>query len=164
VPGAHYSCGGVVTDVYGRTELAGLFAAGEVARTGMHGANRLASNSLLEGLVVGGRAGKAAARHAGDVGATHAEMPELPTRRAMPRADLQQAMTQYASVVRDTEGLQRLAEELDAATPRVIRWRNDFEDIALTATAGAVAVAALARTESVGCHHRRSLVPAVACG
>jgi L-aspartate oxidase len=73
-------------------------------------------------------------------------------------------MTQYASVVRDTEGLQRLAEELDAATPRVIRWRNDFEDIALTATAGAVAVAALARTESVGCHHRRSLVPAVACG
>ena len=61
MPGAHYSCGGVVTDVEGRTELAGLFAAGEVARTGMHGANRLASNSLLEGLVVGGRAGRAAA-------------------------------------------------------------------------------------------------------
>jgi len=62
-PGAHYSCGGVVTDVHGRTELAGLFASGEVARTGMHGANRLASNSLLEGLVVGGRAGRAAAAH-----------------------------------------------------------------------------------------------------
>ena len=64
-PGAHYSCGGVVTDVHGRTELPGLLAAGEVARTGMHGANRLASNSLLEGLVVGGRAGRAAAAHAG---------------------------------------------------------------------------------------------------
>ena len=157
-----------------RTELAGLFAAGEVARTGLHGANRLASNSLLEGLVVGGRAGKAAAEHAVDAGPSCAVLPGQSTRRALPRADLQRAMTRYASVVRDGDGLERLAKELDTATPRALKSRSDFEDVALTTTAGAVAAAALDRTESRGCHHRsdypdtdpalaHSVVPAVAC-
>ncbi|MDZ4265391.1 MAG: L-aspartate oxidase [Mycobacterium sp.] len=154
VPGAHYSCGGVLTDVHGRTDVAGLFAAGEVARTGMHGANRLASNSLLEGLVVGRRAGDAAARHAETAGPSEVVTPALPVRPAVARADLQRAMTRHASVVRSGDGLRQLIDQLDAATPRVIRSRNDFEDAALTAVAGAVAAAASARTDSRGCHHR----------
>ncbi|MBV8349900.1 MAG: L-aspartate oxidase [Mycolicibacterium sp.] len=154
MPGAHYSCGGVVTDVIGRTALTGLFAAGEVARTGMHGANRLASNSLLEGLVVGGRAGRAASEHAAAAGATTARLPEPVTGAALPRRRLQWAMSRYASVVRNGAGLQRLIAELDDARPRTPASRADAEDIALTATARAVAVAALARTETRGCHHR----------
>ena len=87
-------------------------------------------------------------------GPAYAAAPKPSTRRALPRADLQRAMTRYASVVRDGDGLQRLAKELDTATPRVVNSRADFEDVALTTTAGAVAAAALARTESRGCHHR----------
>ena len=154
VPGAHYSCGGVLTDVCGRTELPGLFAAGEVARTGMHGANRLASNSLLEGLVVGGRAGEAAARHAEATGPVRLVTPALPVRPAVPRADLQRAMTRFASVVRSGDGLWELADLIDHANGRIVQSRNDFEDSSLTAVAAAVAAAALARTESRGCHHR----------
>ncbi|MFC9968623.1 L-aspartate oxidase [Nocardia ignorata] len=112
-PAAHYQCGGVSTDTYGRTAVPGLYAAGEVARTGLHGANRLASNSLLEGLVVGERAGAAAVERLGvrarvtEIGSWTAEFAE--------RAVVQQAMTEHASVVRDGDGLAHALERIEAA-------------------------------------------------
>ncbi|MEB3030738.1 L-aspartate oxidase [[Mycobacterium] nativiensis] len=154
VPGAHYSCGGVVTDITGRTELPGLFAAGEVGRTGMHGANRLASNSLLEGLVVGGRAGAAAADHAMSTGRVWAAAPEPVEHVGLDRDTVQHAMSRDASVVRDAAGLRQLIELLSTDGERRGPGRRGAEDASLTMAARVVAGAALARTESRGCHHR----------
>jgi L-aspartate oxidase len=154
VPGAHYSCGGVVTDVHGRTELTGLFAAGEVGRTGMHGANRLASNSLLEGLVVGGRAGREAAEHAVLAGTGRVTQIDPIDRITLPRKELQNLMTRFASVERDGAGLHELTAALATATDRPLRDRASFEDAALTVAAETVAAAAADRAESRGSHHR----------
>jgi L-aspartate oxidase len=152
-PAAHYMMGGVVTDVDGRTTIPGLFAAGEVACTGVHGANRLASNSLLEGLVFGARAGTAmrrapdAAIDAATVAALDAQgsSPDGPESEPMAAEDARAVMWQHAGLFRTEEGLRRAIAALGA--PR------DGEPT--TVTVGRLIVwAALRRQESRGGHFR----------
>ena len=145
-PACHYHMGGIVTDADGRTALAGLFAAGECASTGVHGANRLASNSLLEAAVFGTRAGRAAAEES-DPGTPVPHAAPAPELAAEGLQRLRAAMSRDAGVVRDAAGLNRLLSEIDAleaicgAAPALIAARL-------------VATCALARTESRGGHFR----------
>ncbi|MGW0231649.1 L-aspartate oxidase [Actinopolymorpha singaporensis] len=161
-PSAHFSCGGVVTTVDGRTAVPGLYAAGEVARTGLHGANRLASNSLLEGLVVGHRtaravvadlsAGQAGRRSAGRIDDGDVALVPEPV---ADRPGLQQLMSRHAAIGRDQAGLAIVAKSLDAmATRTTPAGRADVEDAALHLAARALVLAASTRTESRGCHVR----------
>ena len=152
-PAAHYQCGGVVTDTAGRTRVPGLYAAGEVARTGLHGANRLASNSLLEGLVIGARVGEAAIERQ-EAARPVAEVPDTtPTR--LPRPALQELMTTHAGVVRDEIGLRDAARTVARDSAESSSATVDaVEDAALTLTARALLLAAITRTESRGCHTR----------
>jgi L-aspartate oxidase len=157
VPAVHYHMGGVATDLDGRTSLPGLYAAGECAATGVHGANRLASNSLLEAAVFGARAGRAAATE------VHAASPQLglpvslePT-PDLPDAALQvlrRAMDRDAGVIRDAWGLARLLGVIEALESAHGRGP-------ILATAKLIAKAALARRESRG-GHTRSDFPALA--
>jgi len=162
VPAAHYLCGGVLCDLSGRTRVPGLFVAGEVARTGLHGANRLASNSLLEALVLGRRCVEALARelpglppHPGQLpadpggsGADEAASGELSTASG----DLRRAMSTDVGIGRTAHGLERA---LAAATPPEGRVTDPCGRTALSALAArAVITAALAREESRGCHVR----------
>ncbi|MFT3716588.1 MAG: L-aspartate oxidase [Gordonia sp. (in: high G+C Gram-positive bacteria)] len=153
-PGAHYLCGGVVTDDDGRTTVPGLLAAGEVARTGLHGANRLASNSLLEGLVMGRRVVPVMFERR-DLGVddtvTATPPASLP---ALERGRLQDMMSDSVALQRDAAGLAAVTAELEAAPSRELVTVHDAEDAALTLAARAVVAAATARTESRGCHYR----------
>jgi len=145
-PACHYHMGGIVTDAEGRTTLAGLFAAGECASTGVHGANRLASNSLLEAAVFGGRAGRAAAQET-DPGTRPLAAEPAPELPAEGLARLREAMSRDAGVVRDAAGLNHLLTEIDGLEAAYGRAP------ALIA-ARLVAACALARTESRGGHFR----------
>lgn len=173
-PAAHYLMGGVVTDSSGRTSIPGLYAVGEVARTGVHGANRLASNSLLEAAVFGARAGDAVAvdspastdapaRDVRSVEATAAPRPreDVP---AFSRSELQRLMWRHVGLERDGHGLQTALAVLDTwtASAQPARTVAEHEDANLLLVARAVTAAALARPRSLGAHFRRDAPPLVA--
>jgi L-aspartate oxidase len=157
-PAAHFACGGVMSTVDGRTGLTGLYAAGEVARTGLHGANRLASNSLLECLVVGARTARAVASDlaSGLLADTPTVEPALvPAAAVADRDVLQRVMSRHAAIGRDADGLDAAAALLEESTVhRPLRTRQAVEDAALTLAARVLLAAALQRTESRGCHVR----------
>ena len=161
-PAAHYVMGGVRTDVWGRTSVPGLYAVGEVACSGLHGANRLASNSLLEGAVYGSRVSEAIL---GRVGETQAdfdgawaepiELDVAPGTEAFGRTDLQQLMWDSAGLSRDRAGLEDAAGVLAAWAPSEPIDAKSAEDANLWWVARAVVASALAREESRGGHFRR---------
>lgn len=176
-PAAHYWMGGVATDADGATSVPGLYAVGEAACTGVHGANRLASNSLLEGVVFAGRA----VRHARSwalagtgswAGPQHAAMRlDVPAEATWPRGDPQApahreqiaaAMQADAGVIRDGDGLARLSRTLGG-------WASDDPETAHLILLGRLlAASAAARKESVGAHYRldcpQRVLPAAASG
>lgn len=166
-PAAHYFCGGIRTDDRGRTELAGLYAVGECASSGLHGADRLASNSLLEALVIPTRAVEAVLVDCADfVGA-----PMLTTRSNwlssrnppnMKRAleTLRHTMSTHVAIVRERQGLAqalRLIARLERCLGRSWsrhRWSKDLIDLRdMLAVARAVTEAAIAEPESIGAHY-----------
>jgi L-aspartate oxidase len=167
-PAAHYMMGGIKTDLNGRTSLPGLYAAGEAACTGVHGANRLASNSLLEGLVFGARAAQSMLTDALPlVPAGEPEAAPEPLTASEEAhleeivARLQAAMWAYAGLLREDstlrEGLtaqQACAEDLAQLSAQGKGGRRMEEAQSMCRVGRAILLSALARTESRGAHYR----------
>jgi L-aspartate oxidase len=150
-PAAHYHMGGIATDKNGRTSIDGLWACGECASTGVHGANRLASNSLLEALVFGARAaedirGRIAAKLPGVVSSAPRPIVASPVPQR-----LRQAMALQVGIERDARGLRHALAEI-AAVERA--GANEPSLLNMTAAAKLVTASALARRESRGAHFR----------
>src|SRR5271156_2247449 len=157
-PAAHYLMGGVKTDVDGRTSLERLYAAGEAACTGVHGANRLASNSLLEGLVFGARAGaamresRAASTRAATAPPPLAPHPSFNIDTLL--HELQRGMWQNAGLLRDARGLDIMKQFLAGVRADIAPSRSSIELANLHTLAGLIVDSALAREESRGAHYR----------
>lgn len=161
-PAAHCSIGGVRTGLDGKTNVAGLYAAGEVAATAVHGANRLPSNSLLEDLVFGARAGKSmraaersASRPARQPKAAYSNGPVEPGMEEV-IGQIQDLMWNEVGIVRTRMGMQKAVKMLEEMAPKVAhpKTRRGYEASHLHLAASLVARSALAREESRGAHYR----------
>ena len=155
-PASHYASGGVLTDLDGRASIPGLFACGEVACTGVHGANRLASNSLLEGLVFAARIGRALE------GDTRSSRPAVPLASDSPlitgagRRGVQQVMSEEASVLRSADSLARVSRTLEeiASMATGVPCTDDWESTNLHVVARVLVHQARLREETRGSHWR----------
>jgi L-aspartate oxidase len=165
-PSAHYMVGGVKTDAHGRTNIHGLYAAGEIASTGLHGANRLASNSLLEGLVFGEIAGRTCAELINGENA-HSPVKVISDIRPSDRSelDLADVRSSLRSVMWRHVGIERQGERLDEVAEMFDFWgrytldkifdeRAGWEVQNLLTVGSLITRAARRRTESRGCHYR----------
>lgn len=157
-PAAHYVCGGIKANLDGVTDLQGFFVVGEAACTGVHGANRLASNSLTEGVVAGTRVGRNLSWSLPDkvdVDETEGRSGLLSAER---RRDVRSTMSRHVGVLRTPEGLAAAGAALESISESisvdVVASRESFEATNLLTVASAVVAAAAERQESRGCHRR----------
>jgi len=170
-PAAHYMMGGVKTDLWGRTSVPGLYAAGETADTGVHGANRLASNSLLEGLVFGARSGQAMIqdapvkkRSSAILPGKRAPQPDAPDGEKHPnhphvespvRTQIRSLMWNHVGILRNGKELKAALVQLEALElPTAAATREDYELKNLHSLARLIMRSAIAREESRGSHYR----------